>query len=206
MLLSSLAPARRVLLLGSALALAAMLVLPFAAQSFVVPTVSMESTLLAGDHLIVGLHARSPVQGQLITFQSPVDPGHTFLKRVVGLPGDRIRLVHKTLYRNGAVVNEPFVQHTTTFLDSYRDEFPAAPNVPLPDAANRMLNEHRSGQEIVVPSGHYFVLGDNRDNSLDSRYFGFVPASAVRGRPLFVYWSKDPNGGTRWARTFQSIR
>ncbi|MGJ5820022.1 signal peptidase I [Paludibaculum fermentans] len=197
---------RRALLIGSCAAAVLLLGTPFVARGFVVPGASMESTILVGDHLIVGtLHGR-PALGDVIAFRSPAEPQHIFIKRIAGMPGDRIHFVNKLLFRNGKAVNEPYAWHGTTFVDQYRDNFPAEANISLPDSGKKMLAEHRESGEIVVPAGCYFVLGDNRDNSLDSRYFGFVAEESVQGSPLFVYWSKDPNGGTRWARTFQRIR
>ncbi|WP_321476999.1 signal peptidase I [uncultured Paludibaculum sp.] len=196
---------RSLLLVGAAMAVL-FLATPFVARAFVVPTESMASTLLVGDHLFVGVHSAQPVHGSLITFRSPADPRQTFIKRVVGLPGDRIRLINKVLYRNGEAVNEGYAEHRIQYVDQFRDNFPSATNLELPESGRQMLAEHRVGDEIVIPAGHYFVLGDNRDNSLDSRYFGFVPQAALQGEPLFIYWSKDPKNGTRWARTFRAVR
>lgn len=199
-------PGRRTLLVGGFAAAALILFTPFVARGYVVPGASMERTILVGDHLIVGRIHHPLAMGDLISFRSPADPEKIFLKRIVGLPGDRIHFVNKVLYRNGAALSEPYVQHITSFVDQYRDNFPGEPNMPLPDSGRTMLAEHCVGDEVVVPPGHYFVLGDNRDNSLDSRYFGFVSEESVQGTPLFVYWSKDPDRGTRWARTFHRVR
>ncbi|MGC4053771.1 MAG: signal peptidase I [Paludibaculum sp.] len=197
---------RRLLWLAGCALVVLLVATPFVANAFVVPAASMESTILVGDHLILGRAHRSLAFGDLIAFRSPTDPRVTFLKRIAGVPGDRIHFENKVLYRNGSAVQEPYTQRITDFVDQFRDNFPAEPGFPLPDSARKMLAEHRSGRDVVVPPGHYFVLGDNRDNSLDSRYFGFVPEESVRGMPLFVYWSRDPQGGTRWDRTFQRVR
>lgn len=199
-------PGRRTLILVGCAVAALILFTPFVARGYVVPGASMERTILVGDHLIVGKIHYPLAMGALISFRSPADPEKIFLKRIVGLPGDRIHFVHKVLCRNGAAVSEPYVQHSTSFTDQYRDNFPGETNLTLPESGRKMLAEHRVGDEVVVPPGHYFVLGDNRDNSLDSRYFGFVSEESIQGTPLFVYWSKDPDGGTRWSRTFQRVR
>ncbi|QOY87698.1 signal peptidase I [Paludibaculum fermentans] len=197
---------RRTLLLGGCAAAVLLLATPFVARAFVVPGASMESTILVGDHLIVGRLHSPPRLGDLVSFHPPQSPEQSFIKRVAGLPGDRLHFVNKVLFRNGEAVNEPYVQHSTSFVDPYRDNFPSEPNFPLPDSGKKMLAEHLVNGEIVVPAGCYFVLGDNRDNSLDSRYWGFVSETALQGTPLMVYWSKDPNGGTRWSRTFQPLK
>ncbi len=197
---------RRAVLVGVCAAAVLLLATPFVARAFVVPGDSMESTILVGDHLIVGRLHYPPRLGDLVAFHPPHSPEQSFIKRVAGLPGDRLHLENKVLFRNGEAVNEPYVQHSTTFVDPYRDNFPSETHFAIPESGRRMLAEHRAGRDVVVPAGHYFVLGDNRDNSLDSRYFGFVPEASLQGTPLIVYWSKDPNGGTRWARTFQRLR
>ncbi len=106
---------------------------------------------------------------------------------MVGVPNDRIKIVDKDLYLNGVKLSEPYVQHTTGYVDAYRDRFPSAEPAPIeyPGAIEMMTKSKRDG-EIVVPPGYYFVLGDNRDRSLDSRYWGFVPASYVLGRPVLI--------------------
>jgi signal peptidase I len=200
-------------------------------QAYVIPTGSMESSLRIGDHLFVDKIAysgpgrlfeyREIHRGDILAFRYPVDPSQTFVKRVIGLPGDRIRLEKKQVIRNGRPLNEPYVQHIDAGENSYRDNFPAgAPDMILPKAED-MLRDMVNG-EVVVPQDRLFMLGDNRDNSLDSRYWGFVPRENVVGRPLFVYWSYDGSTGdwvtwnldhfadlalhffskTRWERTF----
>ena len=108
-------------------------------------------------------------RGDIVAFLYPKDTHQTFVKRVIGLPGDRIRMVDKQVIRNGRALVEPYTQHIDPGIDPSRDSFP----------------------ELTVPPDKLFVLGDNRDNSLDSRYWGFVPRENVVGKPLFVYWSYD---------------
>ncbi len=177
---------------------AAFIALVFAAccsfRPLAVPAGSMANTLRAGDHVLVEVVSpalgRTPRRGDVIVFRYPPDPKQTFVKRVVGVPGDRIRMRDKQLIRNGAPVTEPWAVHLTDYTDPYRDNFPAAPNVHLSSAAEAMLARNVREGEVVVPEGQLFVLGDNRDSSLDSRYFGFVPKGNVTGRPLLIYGSE----------------
>jgi signal peptidase I len=118
-----------------------------------------------------------------------VDISQTFVKRVIGVPGDRIRLADKRLWLNGQPKDEPYAYHKTSYIDTYRDNFPNDPSVPDSDSAHDMLVNHQQNGEIVVPEGEYFAMGDNRDSSLDSRYWGFVPRENIVGKPLIVYWS-----------------
>jgi signal peptidase I len=211
-------------------------------QAFVIPTGSMEDTLLIGDHLLVDKLAYAPPgsisthilpytevkRGDIIVFRYPADIQQTFVKRCIGVPGDRIKLVHKQLVLNGHRVSEPYVYHKTEYLDSYRDDFPSEPNIHVSQGAEEMLHYHVAGGEVVVPPGGYFAMGDNRDSSLDSRYWGFVPRENIVGKPLLIYWSYDaPTDAlanpamsiehlvdlvehfpskTRWRRTFNLIR
>jgi signal peptidase I len=160
-------------------------------------------------------------------FRYPVDIRQTFVKRVIGVPGDRIKLVNKKLVLNGVPKDEPYVYHKTEYIDSYRDNFPGEPNVHVSESAQAMLEKQLKNGEIVVPEGGYFAMGDNRDSSLDSRYWGFVPRENIIGKPLIIYWSYDaptealanPTIGidhiidliqhfptkTRWKRTFRLI-
>ena len=174
-------------------------------QAYVIPTGSMEDTLLIGDHLLVDKLAYAPAgaiskyllpyqpikRGDIIVFRYPVDVSQTYVKRVAGIPGDRIRIENKQLYRNGVKVEEPYVYHKIDYIDSYRDNFPGEPNLPLQGGALEMLENHVVKGEVVVPPGHYFALGDNRDSSFDSRYWGFVPRENIIGKPLIIYWSYD---------------
>lgn len=174
-------------------------------QAFVIPTGSMEDTLLIGDHLLVDKLAYAPPgpiskyllpytpvrRGDIIVFRYPMDVTQTYVKRVIGIPGDRIRIENKQLYRNGQRVEEPYAYHKTDYFDSYRDNFPSIPNTPISDAAQEMLEKHVVNGEVVVPPNCYFAMGDNRDSSFDSRYWGFVPAENIIGKPLIIYWSYD---------------
>jgi signal peptidase I len=175
-------------------------------QAFVIPTGSMEDTLLIGDHLLVDklayapsgpvskyiLPYEEPRDGDIIVFRYPIDIQQTFVKRVMGVPGDRIRIVNQQVYRNGVKLNEPYVVHKNPYPDSYRDNFPSSePNVMLYEPAREMLQNNVVTGEVVVPQGHFFAMGDNRDNSLDSRYWGFVPRENIIGKPLIIYWSYD---------------
>jgi signal peptidase I len=174
-------------------------------QGFVIPTVSMEDTLLRGDHLLVDKLAYAPAgmasqyllpyrevrRGDIIVFRYPVDIRQNYVKRVIGVPGDRIRIVNKVVYRNGKLLQEPYAIHKSAYTDSYRDNFPAEPNVRLPEPALQMLERDVKNGEVVVPQGACFAMGDNRDNSADSRYWGFVPRENIVGKPLLIWWSYD---------------
>jgi signal peptidase I len=171
-------------------------------QAFVIPTGSMEDTLLIGDHLLVDKLAFAPSgpvskyllpytpvkRGDIIVFRYPVDIRQTFVKRCMGVPGDHIRLVNKQVYLNGVRLDEPYKVHKSDFIDSYRDNFPSEPNVMVDRGAIEMLTKDVVNGEVVVPPNFYFAMGDNRDNSLDSRYWGFVPRENIIGKPLIIYW------------------
>ena len=174
-------------------------------QAFVIPTGSMEDTLLIGDHLLVDKLAYAPPgtvsrhflpytdvkRGDIIVFRYPVDITQTFVKRCIGVPGDRIHLVDKKLWLNGKPIDEPYVYHKSEYIEAYRDNFPADASVAVPDQAHDMLAHHLEDGDVVVPPGEYFAMGDNRDSSLDSRYWGFVPRGNIIGKPLVIYWSYD---------------
>jgi len=210
-------------------------------QAFVIPTGSMEDTLLIGDHLLVDKLAYAPAgpvskyilpyqeikRGDIIVFRYPMDVTQTYVKRVVGIPGDRIHIRNKQVFRNGEKLNEPYTYFKTEYIDSYRDNFPSDPNTRISEAAQEMLEKKVNG-EIVVPPSSYFAMGDNRDSSFDSRYWGFVPRENIIGKPLIIYWSYDAPTErlasstisldhaidllqnfftkTRWRRTFKLIR
>jgi signal peptidase I len=175
-------------------------------QAFVIPTASMEPSLRTGDHLIVSTLPHTPQRDEMIVFRYPDDPEQTFIKRVIGIPGDRIHIVNKQVFRNGQL-NEAHAHHADEYMDTYRDNFPGNPNVHVESGAQEMLSKHVVNGEVVVPTGTYFVMGDNRDRSLDSRFFGFVPQANIVGRPWFVYWSYDEEAnGTRWDRTPLVVR
>ncbi|HXA07390.1 MAG TPA: signal peptidase I [Bryobacteraceae bacterium] len=209
------------------------------AQPFVIPTSSMEDNLLVGDHLIVDRMAYAPAgslshhllpyepvkRGDIIVFRYPLNIKEDYVKRVIGVAGDRIRLVNKQVYLNGQMLNEPYKVHKSTYINPYRDNFPATPDLNLPPSTLDMLEHHVVNGEVVVPPGNYFAMGDNRDNSADSRYWGFVPRENIKGKPLLVYWSYDAATEdlvdftfghfvdlvqhfftkTRWRRTFMLI-
>lgn len=181
----------------------ALFVITFLLQAFQIPSESMEDTLLIGDYLLVnkvdfgdgGLWRRilpyRPVQrGDIIVFKYPVNPSQHFVKRVIGVPGDRIRMINKQVLVNGKPQWEYYAVHHPG-VDSFRDNFPQAFQVPEQiDAHWWMELSHRlRGGDLVVPPRAYFVLGDNRDASLDSRYWGFVPRENIIGRPFVIYFS-----------------
>jgi|KBSMisStaDraftv2_1062788.scaffolds.fasta_scaffold117862_1 signal peptidase I len=216
-------------------------------QAFVIPTGSMEDTLLIGDHLLVDKLAYSapgpiskyvlpyeePKHGDIIVFRYPGDITQTFVKRVIGVPGDHLKMIHRTIYRNGVQLNEPYVYHKFPY-DESRDNFPGSPS-PFAEGLQAqlqrdMLEHNVVNGEVIVPPNSFFAMGDNRDNSLDSRYWGFVPRDNIIGKPLLIYWSykastEDLAGSsigslahhmvdlgehfftrTRWSRTLRIIR
>lgn len=213
-------------------------------QAFVVPTGSMEGTLNVGDHLFVDKLAYAPAgaftgkllpysavrRGDIIVFRYPLDIRENYVKRVIGVPGDRVRIAAKQVWVNGKLLREPYVQHVDPNTDAYRDNFPPSPEWrTFPTAQSRdMVRDHVHAGELVVPPGMYFAMGDNRDNSSDSRYWGFVPRENITGKPIVIYWSYDapterlidPNPRadhlldiaqhfftkTRWERMFRPIR
>jgi signal peptidase I len=182
----------------------AIFVITFIVQAFQIPSESMENTLLIGDYLLVNklgyggggvwdhiMPYRSVKRGDIIVFHYPVNPSQHFVKRVVGMPGDRVRLSRGILYLNGVPLNEPYVRHTSQVHDAFRDEFPRL-TVPVPDVTSKWwIQMHKLVEEgqLIVPEGCYFALGDNRDESLDSRYWGFVPRENIIGSPWLIYWS-----------------
>jgi signal peptidase I len=169
-----------------------------AVRAYVVATGSMEDTLQIGDRVLVETFTahvgKLPVRGELVALVYPIDRTQRYFKRVVGIPGDRLRIVNKQLYRNGVAVEEPYARYKTDYVDPYRDNFPSGPpNEWVKAPAVRMLKENVRGGEVVVPPGKYFVLGDNRDQSLDSRYFGFVSKGDIFARPVLIYFSRNSN-------------
>jgi signal peptidase I len=198
------------------IALSVLSVLPFFfVGAYSMPTGSMEDTLLVGDFILVRCFPKPvPVRGDVVVFRYPLDRKQTFVKRVIGMQGDRIRLSHKVLYRNGEVLNEPYAVHKMDYIDSYRDDFPSGDPYPgMAAPATEMLSRNVVNGELVVPAGKYFVLGDNRDQSLDSRYWGFVSPDELIGEPLLIYDSAEqlPGGTgamrkrTRWERLFKLL-
>jgi signal peptidase I len=182
-------------------------IMTFILQNFEIPSGSMEDTLLIGDHVFVNREQFAPPtrwmgplmpyrdihRADIVVFLSPEEPGLFIVKRVVGVPGDRIHLRDGAVYRNGEKLVEPYAQHKAANYDPYRDNFPAVP--PSEEAGvtsqdwQLTLPSYVDGSDIVVPPDSYFAMGDNRDNSKDSRYWGFIPRKNVIGRPLFIYWS-----------------
>lgn len=174
-------------------------------QAFVVPTGSMEGTMLVGDHLFVDRLAYSPSgpisrhllpyqdvkRRDIIVFRYPLDIRQNYVKRVIGIPGDRIRLAGKVLYLNGKAVEEPYKVLIPEHRSSYLENFPQDRDILIYDRGMQMLRDHVRNGELVVPPGQYFAMGDNRDNSEDSRFWGFVPRENIIGKPAMVYWSYD---------------
>lgn len=222
-------------------------ILTFLAQNFVIPSGSMEKTLLVGDHLLVDritiappsywmplVHYREPRHGDIVVFLKPGNPDMFLVKRLIGVPGDHIHLRNGVVILNGVAQNEPYAKLWPG--DTYYPYIDDFPNVPTTDA-NGVTEEwavdlpnHIQGNDLVVPPGMYFMMGDHRHDSLDSRFWGFVPRANIVGRPLFNYWSfKTPDDeidrtgigdrlawmghvalhfftDTRWARTFHMVK
>lgn len=174
-------------------------------QAFIIPSSSMESTLLVGDHVLVDRLCYAPAgtlsqhllpyskvrRGDIVVFRWPVDISQNYVKRAIGLPGDRLRIVNKQVYINGKPLTEPYTQFITSFIVPYRDNFPAEPDPSADQRAREMLEQNVVNGELVIPAGKYFMMGDNRDNSLDSRYWGFVPADNIVGKPTIIFWSYE---------------
>ena len=193
--------------LGMALVLF-LIIKTFLIEAFQIPSGSMEHTLLAGDFLFVnkavygaqipGTHARlpgfgTPQRGDIIVFEYPRDPTLNYVKRVIGRAGDTVAMRAGRVEVNGAALVEPYVQHIDAGHDLSDAEFAWQRGffVGPGDDARRQHPTRDNWGPLLVPPGKYFVLGDNRDNSSDSRYWGFVDEAAVKGRPLVVYFSYD---------------
>ncbi|MEZ5319983.1 MAG: signal peptidase I [Vicinamibacterales bacterium] len=192
----------------------ALFVRTFVFQAFKIPTGSMENNLLVGDHLIVNKMIFAPTasalerailpgrpirRGDVIVFKYPKDPERDFIKRVIGLPGDRLELRRKQIYIDDQPLDEPYVH----FLQ------PLSPEGSVP-VGDRRLEDYGP---VTVPPGQYFMMGDNRDNSEDSRYWGFLPRSYVKGQALFIYFSFNEDeplthlfSGIRWGRLLHRVR
>jgi len=219
----------------------AIFVITFIVQAFQIHSESMENTLLVGDYLLVDklcYGGRGPgdhlmpyqriSRGDVIVFHYPVDPKQHFVKRVIGVPGDRLRMMNKTVFINGKPLNEPYVRFMEPPNNLFRDNFPRTDMPTIYGMEGKWwLEMHKLVEdgELIVPQGHYFVMGDNRDDSQDSRYWGFVPRENIIGRPLLIYWSvktidQDPLAdksyrfvyalthlfqNTRWNRTLRLI-
>ncbi len=224
----------------------AVFVVTFLLQAFTIPSGSMEQTLLIGDYVLVdkfcyggntGWNRLMPYRkirhGDIVVFHYPLNPAQDFVKRVVALPGDRLRLVNKRVYINGDPVVEPYTRFFDASRNFYRDDFPQT-DLPGYGADAKWWKEMPKlveDHQLIIPENEYFVLGDNRDDSQDSRYWGFVPRENIIGRPLLIYWSSRsanddlpgaPTVGdklyhlayavthlfqiTRWERTFRLVR
>ncbi len=182
----------------------AIFVIGFVVQAFQIPSESMENTLLIGDYLLVNklvyggsrlwnhiLPYRTVQRGDIVVFHYPIHPAEHFVKRVVGVPGDRLRLINRQVYVNGDPLREPYARYSSHDVDVFRDDFPRT-NIPVPGLEGEWWLQMRKLVEdgqLIIPEGNYFVMGDNRDESLDSRYWGFVPRENIIGRPLLIYWS-----------------
>ena len=189
----------------------ALFIITFTFQPFRIPSESMVPTLLVGDFLLVNKEVSkdpwarliAPTyqihRGDLVVFHYPVDPSLHLVKRVIGLPGDRIRLHAGRAYINDAPLNEPYALFRPAGADSYRDEFPRLGSTD-PNVDSHWWIQLRSiveDGEIMVPPDCFFVLGDNRNDSEDSRYWGFVPRAAIVGKPFLIYFSVRTPEGTR---------
>jgi signal peptidase I len=193
----------------------------FVVQAFKIPSPSMEKTLLVGDHLLVNkfifggrgqwydklLPYRDLQRGDIIVFKFPFDDHQHFVKRVIGLPGEHLKLVDQQVYINGQLLAEPYVVHdAASGYDPLNYSFPPigsqlAMSPVRPEWAHE-IRKYIQGDELVIPPDKYFAMGDNRDHSLDSRYWGFVDREAIMGRPFLIYWSVDANSADYGDTTF----
>ncbi len=218
-------------------------IITFNLQAFEIPSSSMEDTLLIGDHVFVDRVTLAPrtnwiqplvpyrqiKRGDIVVFLSPSQPGLYVVKRIIGTPGDRIHLKDNVLYVNGVRQEEPYVLHNGSF-NPYRDNFPNSPPDGVTPEWRLELSDYVQNGDVVVPPNRYFGMGDNRDVSYDSRYWGFIPRENVIGRPMFIYWSFETPAGqyektsiadrvafvgnvvihffdrTRWKRMFHLVR
>jgi len=223
-------------------------IITFILQAFEIPSASMENTLLIGDHVFVNrvqfapssrwiqpiVHYSAIHDGDIVVFLSPAESDLYVVKRIMGVPGDHIHLRDGAVYRNGQKLDEPYLLNTGfNPYDPYRDNFP---NVAPSDYSNvtsewkLIMPQHIENGDLVVPPDSYFAMGDHRDVSYDSRYWGFIPRENVIGRPMFIYWSfetppdqylqKSPGDRisflghvvlhffdmTRWKRTLKVVR
>jgi signal peptidase I len=202
----------------------ALFVMTFTMQPFRIPSASMEPTLLVGDFLLVNKEistgrfpALAPAnlirRGDLIVFHYPVDPALHLVKRVIGLPGDRLRLRDGRVWIDGRALSEPYAVYRPSATDSYRDDFPRLDRADPAVDSRWWVQMHSlvANGELTIPPDSYFVLGDNRNNSEDSRYWGLVPRAAIVGKPFLIYFSlKEPavslTNLARWDRTLRIIR
>lgn len=203
----------------------------FIVEAFKIPSGSMERTLLIGDFLLVNKLAygaeipfthkrlpalRDPQRGDVIVFEAPEDLTKTYVKRLVGLPGDTLEMRDGTLYRNAGIVREGYARHTAPEVDPVEERFRWQRDY-VSTTANASVGYYPSRNNwgpLIVPEKNYFVLGDNRDNSSDSRYWGFVSDSLVKGRPFVIYYSYAPDSAQalawltriRWSRLGERVR
>ncbi len=217
-LLTTIAALLRVLVVG-------LFVLTFLLQTYRIPSESMVPTLQPGDFVLVSKLGLAPAgarawwwgsllppgglrRGDLVVFHFPPDPSRLLVKRVIGLPGDQLYLRGGRVFLNGRPLPEPYAFYTAARPDVYRDEFPnlheTDPNIDPAWWLTLRRTLHGDGSALAIPAGRYFVLGDNRNNSEDSRYWGYVRQAEVVGRPVLVYFAV-PNGadapeGGLWAR------
>jgi signal peptidase I len=187
----------------------------FILQAYRIPTPSMEPTLLVGDHLLVNkfifggrgtwyervLPYRPIHRGDIIVFKFPFADHSNYVKRVIGMPGDRLRIVDQLVYINGKLLSEPYAVHPEGTAEPYGDNFPPTPGLNAYIPASMVQKEWREvmsrfihNGELVIPAQKYFAMGDNRERSWDSRYWGFVDEDAIMGRPMFIYWSVESAG------------
>jgi signal peptidase I len=229
----------------------AIFIITFCAQPFRIPSESMESTLLVGDFLLVDKQVASTTsdssegplpsatihRGDIIVFHDPVDSTLHLVKRVIGLPGDHLRLHSGQVFINGHALTEPYAVYRPSPPDNFRDNFPRFQSAD-PEIDSHWWIRMRSlidNGELIIPIGNYFVMGDNRNDSEDSRYWGFVPREAIVGKPLLIYFSLQQHDSddaatltpqavaanssrrhsgaidalvnfARWSRTFQIVR
>ena len=222
-------------------------ILTFLGQNFLIPSGSMEKTLLIGDHVLVDritlappakwmplVHYRDPRRNDIVVFLKPGEPDLHLVKRCIGVPGDHIHLRDGIVYVNGVPQDQPHAEPTTPDNhQDFLDEFPSVPPAVEFGATEGWSVEfpsHIENGDLVVPPGKFFMMGDHRHNSLDSRYWGFVPRENIEGRPLFNYWSFKTSGNqyqrtgigntvawlghvalhfftdTRWKRTLNLVR
>ena len=185
----------------------ALFIRTFIVQAFKIPTGSMENNLLIGDHLLVNKFSLGPTassleravlpvatirRGDIVVFKYPEEPERDFIKRIIGLPGDTLELREKKVYINGQPIDEPYVH------------FLQPPRTGADYSERTSFDVRERFGPVTVPADQYFAMGDNRDNSQDSRYWGFLPRDYVKGKALVIYWSFD--GDYRDESTGAAIR
>lgn len=163
----------------------AMIIRTFLISAYKIPSESMLNTLLVGDHILaskISYIIGKPKFGDLAVFEYPLEPDKDFIKRVIGTPGDRIKISGQNIFRNGVLLDETYAIKSKTY-GAYMED-----------------------TEFTVPEGMYLMLGDNRDNSYDSRFWGFVPEKSFKGKAQIIYFSKSPSDGIRWDRIFKRTK